>query len=1019
MPLTRQVVCALALTAPLAMACARPEASTPAATAGSDRVDVTVREGTSMAIAVSPDRRHVAIDLQGGLWIVPIEGGAARRVTDEYGDVRQPDWSPDGQRIAFQSYRDGTWRIWTVRPDGSELRVVTSGPFDDREPHWSPDGRSIAFSSDRSGNYDVWTVDVESGAVRQVTRDPGNDFFPAWSRDGSQIAFVSTRAAAPGVYATTLDGVERQVAAVWGTVGAPSWSPAGTVLYSAVPTPPGPASGPAPPPGTPELPARLVAGEQVVATGEDYFPFRAQWLSPTEFLYPADGRIKRRSIETGVVADVPFSATLGVTPAQYRRKPRDFDGTSPRPALGVLRPVQSPDGSRLAFAALGDIWIQPAGGEPARLTDDEFVDTDPTWSPDGRRIAFSSDRAGSLDIWVRDLESGREQRLTTSSDADVAPAWSPDGQSIAYVANQGYEQGELHLVSAAGGAQRRLRERGFGIGYPSWTPDGRTVVVSALRAYSTRFREGMNHYWAVPVDGGAATLHTPIAHRPSGKRAGDGPAVAPDGRHIAYVSDGRLFVQSIDAAVTPTGSPRALGSELADAISWAGPGHVLYIATDRLRRISIADGVATDVPLGVAWRPTIPAGRLVVHAGRLIDGVRPVAQSDIDIVIDANRITSVVAHGARHHSGQVVDASDRTVFSGLIEGHGHTLIEHGRLFGRVHLAYGVTSVRDVGSIPYDALESREAFESGRRPGPRLFTSGYLLDGARPYYPMASTAPDEDVVVLEVERARRLGYDTFKTYVRLPDLLQRRAIEGAHAHGIPVSSHEIYPAALSGVDSVEHTGATSRRGYSTKQSLTGRAYEDVVQILAKSRMTITPTLGLGGFQTGVAREPGLIDDLRWRLLQPAWTDALVRSRLAASRPAAGLTPGQRTVGALHRAGVRLIAGVDSPLAPYGTALHVELEDYVAAGLTPFEALQTATRNTAALLGADGDLGTIEAGKLADLVIVDGNPLDDIRHTRRVRAVVKNGEVFTLERLLDLSATPGGSASSELPKGQPSR
>jgi imidazolonepropionase-like amidohydrolase len=104
-------------------------------------------------------------------------------------------------------------------------------------------------------------------------------------------------------------------------------------------------------------------------------------------------------------------------------------------------------------------------------------------------------------------------------------------------------------------------------------------------------------------------------------------------------------------------------------------------------------------------------------------------------------------------------------------------------------------------------------------------------------------------------------------------------------------------------------------------------------------------------------------------------------------------------ALHKAGVRLIAGVDSPLSPYATALHVELQDYVAAGLTPFEAIQTATRNTAVLLGAGRDLGTIEAGKLADLVIVDGNPLERIADTLRVRRVVKNGDVFTVEQLLE--------------------
>src|SRR5262249_11871194 len=137
-----------------------------------DGVVVTVHEGTSMAIALSPDERTIALDLQGGLWTMPAGGGQARRITDEYGDARQPAWSPDGRRLAYQSYRDGTWRIWTSGADGSDAKAVTTGSFDDREPHWSPDGSKIAFSSDRSGNYDIWILDVASGRIEQVTKDP-------------------------------------------------------------------------------------------------------------------------------------------------------------------------------------------------------------------------------------------------------------------------------------------------------------------------------------------------------------------------------------------------------------------------------------------------------------------------------------------------------------------------------------------------------------------------------------------------------------------------------------------------------------------------------------------------------------------------------------------------------------------------------------------------------------------------------------------------------------------------------
>ncbi|MDB5242539.1 MAG: amidohydrolase, partial [Spirosoma sp.] len=103
-----------------------------------DSLKITVTEGTNMAAALSPDRKTIAIDLQGTTWTLPINGGAARPVTDALGDCHQPAWSPDGNWIVFHSFWDGNYHIWMVRKDGSQRQQLTSGPYDDREPHWSP-----------------------------------------------------------------------------------------------------------------------------------------------------------------------------------------------------------------------------------------------------------------------------------------------------------------------------------------------------------------------------------------------------------------------------------------------------------------------------------------------------------------------------------------------------------------------------------------------------------------------------------------------------------------------------------------------------------------------------------------------------------------------------------------------------------------------------------------------------------------------------------------------------------------
>src|SRR5712692_6634462 len=311
-------------------------------------VHVTLHEGTSMAAALSPDGRTLAIDLLGTLWTLPAGGGVAKPITDISMDARQPSWSPDSTCIAFQAYRSSTWQIWTIKSDGSDLRAVTSGPYDDREPSWSPDGQRIAFSSDRSGSYDVWVLTLATGDLRQVTADPPNEFHPSWRGGSSEIAFVSDRREKPGVYAVNgsasgSSATERLVAASDGAVAGPAFAPDGSsIAFSVI------AGGR----------SRLMIGDRNIADpDEDVFPFRPQWVSPNEVLYTADGKIKRRPAAGGAARVVEFTADVSFTRPAFTPKRRTFDLSGPQPVRGIMHPVVSPDGKQVAFAAIGDLWV--------------------------------------------------------------------------------------------------------------------------------------------------------------------------------------------------------------------------------------------------------------------------------------------------------------------------------------------------------------------------------------------------------------------------------------------------------------------------------------------------------------------------------------------------------------------------------------------------------------------------------------------------------------------------------------
>jgi Tol biopolymer transport system component len=957
-----------------------------------DAVPVTVTEGTSMSVAVSPDGERLAIDLQGTIWVLPSTGGEARAVTDPFNDARQPAWSPDGETIAYQGYRDGGYDIWLVDVDGGSQRKLTAGRFDDREPAWSHDGARVAFASDRQGaegNYDIWVVDVSGGEPRRLTTDPGNDYMPTWSPDDTEIAFVSDRGDGAEVWVAPVGGgPERRVDGAAPGANAPSWGPGGEIVYHVT--------------GGGE--SRLEVGRRALTgAGENAFPFRVSWTSEREFFYTADGKIRRRTLDGDAFEPVEFTATLHVTPARYQRRVRDPFSTAPRRAVGVVAPRISPDGASVAFAALGDIWVMPVGGEPRNVTNDRYLDAEPAWSPDGTRLVYSSDRGGALlDLWVHDLTTGRRHQLTRLATSAMGAAWSPDGARIAFLdVDAIWRAASVSVIDIASGRVTTVHPSSFGPSRPTWSPDGSAVAVSAVTPYSRRFREGTNQVLTVAADGSGRTAwHTPLPERSIDSRVGGGPVWSPDGSQMLVVYDGVLWVVPVSPAGEPRGEPRRLTEEMAHDPSWtADSRRVLYQSMDRLRLVDVESGVAQDVPLGLTYAPSVPAEALVVHASRLVSGTSPTAAADVDVVIDGNRIIAVEPHADAHHQGRtVVDASGLTVMPGLIEFHTHLQKDFGEAQARAWLAFGVTTVRSPGGTPYEAAEDREAVDAGVRWGPRVYATGYLMEWERAYYKMSVAVASEPHLDMELERARALDLDLLKSYVRMPDLMQRKMVAFGHQAGIPVSSHEVYPSSLVGIDGVEHTTGTSRRGYSPKVATLQRSYGDVSAIVGAAGMSFTPTLTLGAtwLRRMVVRDPSLRTDPRFDLLPP-WMSAPVRTVPDSASPAP-LGPADvgaigEMVMAMLRSGARVVAGTDTPNP---ANLHAELMAYVAAGMTPYEALRAATVTPAAALGLDA--GSIEPGRVADLVIVEGNPLEDIGNAKRVRRVIANGRVFEMSELV---------------------
>jgi imidazolonepropionase-like amidohydrolase/Tol biopolymer transport system component len=966
-----------------------------------ETVTVRTHEGTELSFDVSPDGRIIVFDLLGQLWTVPLKGGKAKAITDAVRDVAEdadPSFSPDGRFVLFRGERNGRTGLWKLELASGKIVQLTqlSEPEGfDGDASWSPDGRSIAFTHVLPPNFATRTpprfatfiLDVATDKTRELAISEPNAPYtasPVWTKNGTEIAIVLRKAR--------------------GDKGGRVWtvSPAGgkaTPITDESPQLRSPVF------STDDLKiaylARDASGKLQVWVRDrdkstaikltdhnDVTATRIRWIpNKNELLYSADGRLWRISADGGKPTEIKFTADLSITRLRRELPQARFpEPGKPEPARGFMGLAISPDASKIGMLALGKLWIIPLDGTPRSVANVPFEAMSLAWSPDGSEVAWSAGIAANEDLFATNLATGSTRQLTALPGREAYPAYSPDGANIAFVHIQ--DDGILRTIDARGDTvsdvAKTLDLKSIGSDWtclPQWNQASDGLLVCG----------GAN-----PRDLGRATFVPLNGERKTISGFPNAPIFlqwTSDNRLI-YVRHDRLWQANFNDLAMKS-EPTTIGNDAALYMSAARDGTLLYVSDGGLK-IRYPNGSIKKVGWPVTYTPPI-AERTLIKNVRVFDGLGPTATPARDILIEHGRIARIETPGnIASENTKVIDAAGRFAMPGMFDLHAHIYrpdLTPGYLY------FGITTIRDQGSSIGPLVSYAGDIASGALPGPRFAYGGfqYYSDWAFDEEQGRGIEPEADPEHIKraLDLSEAFGAQHIKTRTFRRWDINARMINEAHRRGLRATGHcsHLLPLVAAGMDAKEHIGICEARG-------NAHMYDDMIQLFKSAGIGVVPTIMYLDYAVRLSERPDSLeadaevapflpakDNFSWMTeMTPAnrvdWAKEVLYAREGAAK--------------LLKAGVTIGTGTDIWQNPVG--VHYELEEMVAAGLTTAQALRAATADAARILGAEKELGSIEVGKRADLIILDADPLADIRNTRKIWNVFQDGRLVDRPAIL---------------------